>query len=141
MLDLLPIVPFTRPARGAAEAVAEQAKAAGVALELRLPDELKFNADAGEMDIILNNLLTNAFEALEGHADAAVVVETHRTLIAEHPMLDLVVSDNAASPIKNASIRRRRGLRPPNDCCYSRLVRPPRPGRCPAVLASCQCCP
>ena len=72
------IVPLdlVKQARGAAEAVAEQAKAAGVALELRLPDELKFNADAGEMDIILNNLLTNAVKYTKPGGKAALTLET-----------------------------------------------------------------
>jgi PAS domain S-box-containing protein len=51
-------------------------------------------ADRGRVRQILNNLLTNAFEALEGNTDAAVVVETRRTLLGGHPMLELVVSDN-----------------------------------------------
>ncbi len=51
-------------------------------------------ADRGRLRQILNNLLTNALEALEGHKDGSVVVETHRTQISHHPVLDLVVSDN-----------------------------------------------
>ena len=51
-------------------------------------------ADRGRIRQILNNLLTNAFEALENQVDGLVVVETHRTSIGDHPMLDLIVSDN-----------------------------------------------
>jgi nitrogen fixation/metabolism regulation signal transduction histidine kinase len=51
-------------------------------------------ADRGRIRQILNNLLTNAFEALEGQPDALVVVETRRTAVGGHPVLDLVVSDN-----------------------------------------------
>ena len=51
-------------------------------------------ADRGRIRQILNNLLTNAFEALEDHADALVVVETRRTAVGGHPVVDLVVSDN-----------------------------------------------
>jgi nitrogen fixation/metabolism regulation signal transduction histidine kinase len=51
-------------------------------------------ADRGRIRQILNNLLTNAFEALEGQADGSVIVETHRTAVGGHPVLDLVVSDN-----------------------------------------------
>jgi nitrogen fixation/metabolism regulation signal transduction histidine kinase len=51
-------------------------------------------ADRGRVRQILNNLLTNAFEALEGQQDAVVVVETRRTAVSGHPVLDLVVSDN-----------------------------------------------
>jgi len=51
-------------------------------------------ADRGRVRQILNNLLTNAFEALEGQAEASVVVETRRTAVGGHPALDLVVSDN-----------------------------------------------
>jgi len=66
-----------------------------VGVQLQLDPALGLvEADRGRVRQILNNLLTNAFEALEGHADAVVVVETHRTLLADHPMLDLVVSDN-----------------------------------------------
>ena len=51
-------------------------------------------ADRGRVRQILNNLLTNAFEALEGQADGSVIVETRRTVIGGHPLLDLLVSDN-----------------------------------------------
>jgi nitrogen fixation/metabolism regulation signal transduction histidine kinase len=51
-------------------------------------------ADRGRMRQILNNLFANAFEALEGRQDAVVVVETRRTAMHGHPVLDLVVSDN-----------------------------------------------
>ncbi|OGV49736.1 MAG: hypothetical protein A2X49_04940 [Lentisphaerae bacterium GWF2_52_8] len=51
---------LAKQAVNAADAVAEQAKTAGVKLELRLPPELPLNADSGEMDMILSNLLTNA---------------------------------------------------------------------------------
>ena len=51
-------------------------------------------ADRGRIRQILNNLLTNAFEALEDQADALVVVETRRTAVGGHPVVDLVVSDN-----------------------------------------------
>jgi nitrogen fixation/metabolism regulation signal transduction histidine kinase len=43
---------------------------------------------------VLNNLLTNAFEALEGQAAAAVSVETHHVSIDGHALVELVVSDN-----------------------------------------------
>jgi nitrogen fixation/metabolism regulation signal transduction histidine kinase len=51
-------------------------------------------ADRGRVRQILNNLLTNSFEALEGQPDGLVVVETRRTAVGGHPVLDLVVSDN-----------------------------------------------
>jgi len=51
-------------------------------------------ADRGRLRQILNNLLTNALEALEGQGDGSVVLETRRTSIGGHPVLDLVVSDN-----------------------------------------------
>jgi nitrogen fixation/metabolism regulation signal transduction histidine kinase len=51
-------------------------------------------ADRGRIRQILNNLLTNAFEALEERPDAEVVVETRRTTAAGHPALELVVADN-----------------------------------------------
>jgi PAS domain S-box-containing protein len=66
-----------------------------VAVHLQLDPRLGLvEADRGRVRQILNNLLTNAFEALDGHADAAVVVETRRTMVSGHPTLDLVVSDN-----------------------------------------------
>ncbi|HUO80923.1 MAG TPA: ATP-binding protein [Steroidobacteraceae bacterium] len=51
-------------------------------------------ADRGRIRQILNNLLTNAFEALEDQPDAGVIIETRRTAVGGHPVLDLVVSDN-----------------------------------------------
>ena len=51
-------------------------------------------ADRGRVRQILNNLLTNAFEALEGQADATVSIDTRRTALAGHPVLELEVADN-----------------------------------------------
>ena len=51
-------------------------------------------ADRVRVRQILNNLLTNALEALEGQPDATVTVETRRTDVGGHPALELVVWDN-----------------------------------------------
>ena len=72
-----------------------RAQGAPVQLQLQLDPRLGLiEADRGRLRQILNNLLTNAFEALEGQADASVAVETHRTTVAGHPALELIVSDN-----------------------------------------------
>src|SRR5712671_5762127 len=72
-----------------------RAQGSGVSFKLFLDAQLGLiEADRGRLRQILNNLLTNALEALEGHPDGSVVVETHRTAIGGHPVLDLVVSDN-----------------------------------------------
>jgi nitrogen fixation/metabolism regulation signal transduction histidine kinase len=72
-----------------------RAQGTGVQIRLFLDEHLgPVEADRGRIRQILNNLLTNAFEALESHKDGTVVVETRRTAIAGHPVLDLVVSDN-----------------------------------------------
>ncbi|MEI8296544.1 MAG: ATP-binding protein [Pseudomonadota bacterium] len=69
--------------------------ATAISVRLNLDPTLGLvEADRGRVRQILNNLLTNAFEALEGHADAVVIVETRRTVMGDHPLLDLVVSDN-----------------------------------------------
>ena len=69
--------------------------ATAISVRLNLDPTLGLvEADRGRVRQILNNLLTNAFEALEGHADAVVIVETRRTVMGDHPVLDLVVSDN-----------------------------------------------
>ena len=76
-------------AQGAASA------GAPVAVQLFLDPALgTVEADRGRVRQILNNLLTNAFEALEGQSDASVVIETRRTMLGGNPMLDLIVSDN-----------------------------------------------
>jgi nitrogen fixation/metabolism regulation signal transduction histidine kinase len=77
--------------------VADLYRAQGSATQIRLflDEHLGLvEADRGRVRQILNNLLTNAFEALESHKDATVVVETRRTAVGGHPVLDLVVSDN-----------------------------------------------
>lgn len=77
--------------------VADLYRAQGSATQIRLFLDANLGlveADRGRVRQILNNLLTNAFEALESHKDATVVVETRRTAVGGHPVLDLVVSDN-----------------------------------------------
>ena len=51
-------------------------------------------ADRGRLRQILHNLLTNAFEALEGQADAEVTVSTARSTLQGSPVLELTVADN-----------------------------------------------
>jgi PAS domain S-box-containing protein len=50
--------------------------------------------DRNRIRQIMNNLLTNACEALEGRELSVVTVETHRGTFAGHPVLELVVTDN-----------------------------------------------
>ena len=72
-----------------------RAQGSGVTFQLFLDANLgPVEADRGRVRQILNNLLTNALEALEGQRDGSVVVETRRTAVGGHPVLDLVVSDN-----------------------------------------------
>jgi nitrogen fixation/metabolism regulation signal transduction histidine kinase len=72
-----------------------RAQGTGVQIRLFLDEHLgPVEADRGRIRQILNNLLTNAFEALESQPDGTVVLETRRTAIGGHPVLDLVVSDN-----------------------------------------------
>jgi len=51
-------------------------------------------ADRGRLRQILNNLLTNAFEALEGQSDAEVTVSTARSTLQDSPVFELTVVDN-----------------------------------------------
>jgi nitrogen fixation/metabolism regulation signal transduction histidine kinase len=77
--------------------VAELYRAQGAPVQLQLFLDAGLGlveADRGRVRQILNNLLTNAFEALEGQVDGAVIVETRRIAVLGHPVLDLVVSDN-----------------------------------------------
>ena len=51
-------------------------------------------ADRSRVRQILNNLLTNAFEALEGMPGAQITVTTKREMQGGHAMFGIVVSDN-----------------------------------------------
>jgi len=51
---------LTDNARRSAEAVAPDAQSRGISVKLDIPERLDFVGDSGELDIILNNLMTNA---------------------------------------------------------------------------------
>ena len=69
----------------------------GVAVRLALDPNLgSVEVDRNRIRQILNNLLTNACEALEGRSDPRVTIETHRADVSGHDMLELVVSDNGS---------------------------------------------
>lgn len=66
-----------------------------VAIRLVLDPELvTVEADRSRVRQILNNLLTNAFEALEGRQDACVTVTTHREMQGGLAMFSITVADN-----------------------------------------------
>jgi PAS domain S-box-containing protein len=70
-------------------------QASGTELKLLLEPNLP-NVSADRMRIrqILNNLLTNSLEALEGKADARVELETHLGEDGLRPVVAIVVTDN-----------------------------------------------
>jgi nitrogen fixation/metabolism regulation signal transduction histidine kinase len=51
-------------------------------------------ADAGRLRQLLNNLLTNAVEALEGQGQGSITVTTQRTLRGETEMAEIAVEDD-----------------------------------------------
>ena len=68
---------------------------ASALVRLMLDPELgQVEVDRNRIRQILNNLLTNACEALEGRPNGIVTVETHRATFDAHPVLELVVTDN-----------------------------------------------
>jgi two-component system, NtrC family, nitrogen regulation sensor histidine kinase NtrY len=72
-----------------------RAQAQAVDVRLRLDAHLtEVMADRVRIRQILNNLLTNAFEALEGRDDARVEIETLRVAEAGKPSASIVVADN-----------------------------------------------
>jgi len=81
-------------ARAAYDTVLPDAQQKNIAVELHLPDSLKLVADRGEMEIILNNLLTNAVkynrpdgkvEATLSMADSKVTIQVADTGIGMTP--------------------------------------------------------
>ena len=67
----------------------------GVRLRVGLDPELgTLVADQGRLRQLLNNLLTNAVEALEGHADGEISVETRLARRDEVETAEVIVEDN-----------------------------------------------
>jgi nitrogen fixation/metabolism regulation signal transduction histidine kinase len=67
----------------------------GVRLELDLDPSLDaMVADPGRLRQLLNNLLTNAVEALEGQADGRLSITTRRTERDDAEFVELTVEDN-----------------------------------------------
>jgi PAS domain S-box-containing protein len=82
-----------------AELYRSQGSAVGAGVSVRLvldPHLGVVEVDRNRIRQILNNLLTNACEALEGRADPTVTVETHRGHVGGHDMLEMVVTDNGS---------------------------------------------
>jgi nitrogen fixation/metabolism regulation signal transduction histidine kinase len=74
-----------------------RAQVAGRGVRLRVtldPALTTVVADQGRLRQLLHNLLTNAVEALEGHADGQVSVETHLAIRDEAEIAEFVVEDN-----------------------------------------------
>ena len=67
----------------------------GVRLKVELDPTIEsVLADPGRLRQLLNNLLTNAVEALEGQADGAIAVSTRRVLRGENEVARVTVEDN-----------------------------------------------
>src|SRR5450631_4115204 len=70
-------------------------QASAVELKLLLEPNLpNISADRMRIRQILNNLVTNSLEALEGKADACVEIETHVAEDGLKPVVAIVVTDN-----------------------------------------------
>jgi nitrogen fixation/metabolism regulation signal transduction histidine kinase len=77
--------------------VAELYRAQDSTAELKLllsPDLPQISADRGRIRQILNNLVTNSLEALEGKSGACVEIETHVAEDGPKQMAVIMVSDN-----------------------------------------------
>jgi nitrogen fixation/metabolism regulation signal transduction histidine kinase len=72
-----------------------RAQNASVALRLALGGEVEtLEADRGRVRQILNNLLANAFEAVEGRVDARIELATRIEAEGADPVATITVSDN-----------------------------------------------
>jgi nitrogen fixation/metabolism regulation signal transduction histidine kinase len=77
--------------------VAELYRAQDSRVQLKLvldADVVELEADRGRVRQILNNLVTNSMEALEGRGDAQVEISTRLDAQADPPHAEITVSDN-----------------------------------------------
>jgi nitrogen fixation/metabolism regulation signal transduction histidine kinase len=63
-------------------------------VKLTLEDGLEVDADAVRLRQLLHNLIRNAQEALEGHAEGVVEVAAHSVAGSERQFAEITVSDN-----------------------------------------------
>ena len=99
-LPVIKEIPVLQMIQNVARLMQTDTKTAGITLNCQTqPDDLTVQADAGQIEMVLINLIKNAIEALVGNANAAITIRGGRDA-SQHVVIE--VTDNGTGIIPEA---------------------------------------
>lgn len=99
-LPVIKEIPVLQMIQNVARLMQTDTKTAGITLNCQTqPDDLTVQADAGQIEMVLINLIRNAIEALVGNANAAITIRGGRDA-SQHVVIE--VTDNGTGIIPEA---------------------------------------